>query len=613
MSTIPVSDEYKRLSTHEFLNVSSWTFKSIYSLNPWCVIVYAVSTIILRLGEIINTYIIALLTDRLIEAVQYKTVGAEVIYKFIWVIFGYTIFRQIVQYFNRWASTWLRVYQRPILYRNFYKKLKSLGIPTLEHPDVSNKIFRADNALGNMLSFFESVMDIISQIVRLVTVLVIIGGFAPIFIPMIFISVLPLVFWDRTKRSKLYKFVRDNTEEQRKAGASSRDLSNPKELQEIAITQSFNFLDNRYWSFQQFYTASYRKILLTWRNGTSVFLIISEVIVLLAISKVLFQAYYGIITTGIALFRYRTLNQLQQYSIDFFNWLNDLTEQAIKISDVHAIFTMEPMIQDGNKSYAKFTTGPKIVLQSVSFKYPNSENYVIDKLNLDIAAGEKIAIVGANGAGKTTIVKLICKFYNIDSGRILVNGKDLAEFNTGDWHKNIGVLMQDYNRYPQLTVKDNIVIGKPDEPVDEIAVRLAAEQADASEFINAYPHKYDQILSERFKGGIRPSTGQWQKLAIARFFYRNAPLVIFDEPTAAIDAVSEYNIFNRIYEFFKNKTVIIISHRFSTVRNADRIIVLDKGHIIEQGSHEQLMSQKGKYAEAFLLQAKGYEQVNSIY
>ncbi|KKT69349.1 MAG: ABC transporter, ATP-binding/permease protein [candidate division WWE3 bacterium GW2011_GWB1_44_4] len=255
---------------------------------------------------------------------------------------------------------------------------------------------------------------------------------------------------------------------------------------------------------------------------------------------------------------------------------------------------------------AKLKEGPKIALDNVSFSYPNSEKRVLNNVSLTIQAGEKVAIVGHNGAGKTTLVKLLCRIYQPTNGKIVVNVDNLSSLALPSWYQNIGVLFQEFNTYPQLSVKENIYIGNASEQVDEVAIRLAAQSADAAAFIDEFPAKFDQILSEKFKGGIRPSTGQWQKLAIARFFYRNAPLVIFDEPTASIDAVSEYNIFNRIYDFFKQKTVIIISHRFSTVRNADRIIVLDHGEIVEEGTHAALMSNNGYYAKAFTLQAKGY-------
>lgn len=167
---------------------------------------------------------------------------------------------------------------------------------------------------------------------------------------------------------------------------------------------------------------------------------------------------------------------------------------------------------------------------------------------------------------------------------------------------------QEFNFYRHLSVKENILVGKPMKQMDEKKIIEAAKNADAHNFIMEYKDKYDQIMSEKIEGGIRPSTGQAQKIAIARFFYRNAPLAIFDEPTAAIDAISEYKIFNTIYNFFENKTVVIISHRFSTVRNADRIIVLDKGKIVEEGTHEQLLTKRnGIYRKSYKLQAEGYK------
>ena len=230
-----------------------------------------------------------------------------------------------------------------------------------------------------------------------------------------------------------------------------------------------------------------------------------------------------------------------------------------------------------------------------------------DNVSLKIKRGEIRGLIGPNGAGKTTIVKLLARIYSVTSGEILINGININDLSINDWYKNLGVLFQEFNFYPHLSVKENIVAGKPKEKVDEKKVMEAAKNADAHEFIMEYKNKYNQIMTEKIEGGIRPSTGQAQKIAIARFFYRNAPLAIFDEPTAAIDAVSEYKIFNSIYDFFDNKTVIIISHRFSTVRNADRIIVLDNGKVVEQGTHDELVKKEGIYSKSYKLQAEGYK------
>jgi ATP-binding cassette subfamily B protein len=458
----------------------------------------------------------------------------------------------------------------------------------------------------NVAGYLEDTVTIFSVMIRVATMLVIIATFLPLFIPVIILSTVPGFIYDKWGRSKLYKHINENTEGQRKSNASENDLTNTKDLQEVTLTQGFNFLDNKFWVFQKKYTDKWREIALKWRIGSSLSSLLSDSVVLYCIYTVFLDAFKQVISVGDTLYRYRFLNQFQSSITSLFKWINDLSEQAIRMADVYHVFKMEPDFSDGDLALKKLNSGPEISLENVTFKYQNTETYVLNGIDLRIKSGEKIAIVGQNGAGKTTLIKLICKLYQPVSGKILVNNVDLADLNIKDWHRNIGILFQDYNTYPQLTVKENIIMGNPEAPVDEIAVRLAAEQADASEFINKYKNGYDQILGEKYKDGVRPSTGQWQKLAIARFFYRNAPLVIFDEPTAAIDAVSEYNIFNRIYEFFKGKTVIIISHRFSTVRNADRILVLEGGKIVEDGNHQKLMAMGGKYAEAFLLQAKGY-------
>jgi ABC-type multidrug transport system fused ATPase/permease subunit len=290
------------------------------------------------------------------------------------------------------------------------------------------------------------------------------------------------------------------------------------------------------------------------------------------------------------------------------SYFNDLLEMSLRYKDIYSIFNTEPAIKDGSIAIPRLHTGPSIEFKNMSFKYPNTDKFILKDLDLRIKPEQKIAIVGYNGAGKTTLVKLLCRFYQPTEGKILINDTDLSEIEIDSLYKNMGVLFQEFNRYPQLTVTENIQLGNSKVPASEQRIKAAAESADSQTFIDSYKNKFGQILSERYKNGIRPSTGQWQKLAIARFFYRNAPLVIFDEPTAAIDAVSEYNIFNNIYHFFKGKTVIIISHKFSTVRNADRILVLDKGSIVEDGSHDELMRLDGFYARSFRLQAEGYRE-----
>ncbi len=246
-----------------------------------------------------------------------------------------------------------------------------------------------------------------------------------------------------------------------------------------------------------------------------------------------------------------------------------------------------------------------IEFKDVSFRYPGEDNYVFENLNLQIKNGEHVALVGENGAGKSTLIKLLMRFYTPSSGQILINGHDLQDIAIESWYQHLATLFQDFNQYP-LPINENIAIGRSDKKQDQAKLTQAAEFAGVDDLVRKFPHAWETVLDASFKKGTEPSGGQWQRVALARAFYRNANVMILDEPTSAIDANAEYHIFNSIFEHYKHKTAIIVSHRFSTVRRANRIIVLDKGKILEEGSHQTLMKNKGVYHDLFSKQAEGY-------
>ena len=243
--------------------------------------------------------------------------------------------------------------------------------------------------------------------------------------------------------------------------------------------------------------------------------------------------------------------------------------------------------------------------ENVSFKYLNSEKWAIRNLSFHLSKGEKLALVGENGAGKTTLVKLLARLYEPSEGRILLDGIDLREYNLIDLRKNIGIIFQDFIRF-QMKAGDNIAIGNIGLREEIPIIKEAAKKSLADTVIHQLPEEYEQILGKRFAGGVELSGGQWQKVALARAYMRKAQLLILDEPTSALDARAEHEVFLRFSELIEGKSAVLISHRFSTVRMADRILFLENGQLLELGSHEQLMKRDGKYAELFKLQAKGY-------
>ena len=249
--------------------------------------------------------------------------------------------------------------------------------------------------------------------------------------------------------------------------------------------------------------------------------------------------------------------------------------------------------------------GQGIVFENVGFRYPGSEAWAVRNLSFTVPAGETLALVGENGAGKTTIVKLITRLYDPDEGRITIDGTDIREFALSDLRTHIGAIFQDFLRY-SFSASDNIGVGRIEDAANRDRIVSAAEQSLADPVIRNLPEGYDQMLGRTFAKGHDLSGGEWQKLAIARAYMRKAEIIILDEPTAALDARAEYEVFLRFSELVAGRMAVIISHRFSTVRMADRIIVLRNGLVEEEGSHDDLVARNGLYAELFGLQAEGY-------
>lgn len=281
-------------------------------------------------------------------------------------------------------------------------------------------------------------------------------------------------------------------------------------------------------------------------------------------------------------------------------------ENTLFASDVLRLMDAAPVIQSSVPGVVipKEKT-PEIIFDNVTFSYPGAQKPSLTNFSLKIAPGEKIAFVGVNGAGKTTFIKLLCRFYDPQEGRVLIDGNDLRTINLESWYEHLGVIFQDFTNY-RLITKDAIGLGNSQMPVEIAEVQKAAHSAEADAFIQEWKRKYDQPLGKIFQEGVQPSGGQWQKLALSRVFFRQANVLILDEPTSAIDAEAEAKIFAQMAALPKDKTVILISHRFSTVRQADRIVVIDGGKMIEVGSHQELLEKDGTYAKLFNLQAKGY-------
>jgi len=322
---------------------------------------------------------------------------------------------------------------------------------------------------------------------------------------------------------------------------------------------------------------------------------------------IIFRVVGGLLTVGELTFLSGSFNRLRTRLQGMFFRFSKISESALYLKDYFDFLDIEvdssPDLEI-KEIPAKINSG--FVFENVSFRYPDTKNYVLQNLNFQLKAGEKLAFVGENGAGKTTLIKLVLRFYEPTEGRILLDGIDIKQFNKAEYQQQFGVIFQDFIKY-NFTAGENISVGNIEEFSNEEKIKAAAELSLADEVIDELEHGYETKMGKQFHGGVTLSGGQWQKVALGRAYMKDAKVVILDEPTSALDARAEYEAFQRFIGITKGKTAIIISHRFSTVRMADRILVLKHGTLLEVGTHEELLENGNLYAELFKLQAEGYQ------
>ena len=333
---------------------------------------------------------------------------------------------------------------------------------------------------------------------------------------------------------------------------------------------------------------------------------VSQAAYIMACVYFIAEVIHGHIQIGTFTFLLASVASFSQATSNLFTNLGKHYADSLFVTDCFRVIDLPKKIRpEQNPVSLKSSRAPEIVFDGVSFKYPGSETYALRNVSLCITPGEHLGLIGKNGAGKTTFIKLLCRLYDCTDGKITIDGINLRDLDLESWYKRLGVLAQSYQSY-YFPVKEVIHLGDSSSAFDIERVKRAAAVTEANEFISKWPDQYDQMLGKEFEGGKEPSWGQWQKLGLARVLYRNAQVLLLYEPTANLDAEAEANIFDRLRKVEDEQTILLISHRFSTVLNTDRILVFSEGRIVEQGSHFDLLEKNGLYSNLFNLQKRGY-------
>lgn len=481
----------------------------------------------------------------------------------------------------------------------------TLDLYQFENPEFYDKLERARRQTSGRTVLMSQVL---SQLQDIITVLFLAGGliaFNPWLLLILIVAVIPSFLGETHFNQRSYSITRSWTPERRELDYLRYIGASDQTAKEVKIFNLADFLARRFDEMAHRYYVANRNLAVRRAAWGSLLSSLGTLSYYGAYVFIIIQTVNGIITVGTLTFLAGSFERMRNMLQSIMNRFSRITQGALYLQDLFDFFDIEPTIRASGGIPFPTPIRQGFTFENVSFKYPNSEQWAIRQLSFHLQVGEKLALVGENGAGKTTLVKLLARLYEPTEGRILIDGTDIREYRLKELRDNIGIIFQDYIRF-HMRASENIAIGNISSLEEIPAIEDAARKSLADTVIEELPERYEQLLGKRFEGGVDLSGGQWQKIALARAYMRDAQLLILDEPTSALDARAEHEVFQRFSDLIEGKTAVLISHRFSTVRMADRILFLENGRLLELGSHEELLAIGGKYAELFNLQAQGY-------
>lgn len=482
----------------------------------------------------------------------------------------------------------------------------TLDLEDFEDADLQDKLDRARRQTMGRMSLMGQLFGQAQDVITVISFAAGLLAYAPWLMVLLAVALIPAFIGESHFNALNYSLNFQWTPERRQLEYIRQMGASVETAKEVKIFNLNRFFIERFRTLSQKFFEANRKLAGRRAFWGTLLAALGTLGYYVAYAYIAWRTVRGDFTIGDLTFLAGSFRRLRQLLESLLTGFSQVASQALYLDDLYSFFEIQPEIvskPDALPVPRPIRSG--FVFEDVGFRYEGADRWALRHLSFELHAGEVIALVGENGAGKTTLVKLLARLYDPDEGRILLDGRDLRDYDIDELRANIGVIFQDFVRY-HLTAAENIGVGDIDDMDNMARIEVAARKGMADEVIKGLPKGYDQVIGRRFKEGVDLSGGQWQKIAIARAYMRDAQVMILDEPTAALDARAEYEVFERFKELSEDRTAVLISHRFSSVRMADRILVLADGKVEASGTHVELMAQGGRYAELFELQAAGY-------
>ena len=581
-------------------------FKEIWNVNKKLFMLAAFCRLIGALLPVIILWIGKLIIDEIILQTGLEITDYTQLWTYVGIEFGLIILSDLISRAISLTDGLLGDEYNIATSVTIIKKTNQINISLLEDAEFYDKLERARTQTTSRVGLMSNVLGQAQSAISIATLVVGLIYFEPYLIILLVLSIIPSFINEVRFSQQQYSLARSWTSERRELDYLRFIGANDKTAKEIKLFGLTDFIVDRFQNLSQEYFQLNKKLAVRRSALGFLFNVLGSISYYGAYVFIIYRVLSGAITLGELTFLSGSFNRLMKNLQDFFSKFTRISESALYLKDYFDFIDISILSKTKEDVPLPKKIQQGFEFRNVKFAYPGSDNDILKGISFTLKAGEKLAFVGQNGAGKTTLTKLLLRFYEPTSGEILLDGVNINRFNKAEYQAFFGVIFQDFFKY-EFTVKENIAIGDITELDNQEKIENAAELSLADAVISELKNGYDQQLGKRFSSGQELSGGQWQKVALARAYMKNAEVMILDEPTSALDARAESDVFTRFIGLTEGKTSIIISHRFSTVRQADRILVLEQGKALEIGTHEELMANASLYADLFTLQAEGYQ------